>query len=171
MDKASPATSIEVKALRIVLIALLILYAAVAFGSAFFIARVVPQGLATFHSRSFVLGSISVFCDRVVPGLLFFFIAYGIFRLIGSISRGESFSPKSPHYIRMIGYAVFGLFAASAIVDAISSFTPPVDFLSQAIMWFLLSHLGTLLLGFGFLVIAKVLEVGVRLQQDQNLTV
>jgi hypothetical protein len=167
----SAAKSVEVRALRIVLIALLILYAAVSLGSAFFMVRVVPQGIATLHSRSFILGSISVFCDRVVPGFLFFIIAYGIFGLIGLISRGESFSPKSPHYIRMIGYAVFGLFAASAIVDAISSFTPPVEFFSHAFMWILLRHLGTLLLGFGFLVIARVIEVGVKLQQDQNLTI
>lgn len=161
----------EVKALRIILIALLILYAAVSLGSAFFMVRVVPQGIATFHSGRFILGSISVFCDRVAPGFIFFFVAYNIFRLLGLISRGESFSPKSPHYVRRIGYAVFGLLAASLTVDLISTLTPRMDFLSHAFMWILLRHFGTLLLGFGFLVIAKVLETGVRLQQDQNLTV
>jgi hypothetical protein len=35
----------------------------------------------------------------------------------------------------------------------------------------LYSGLSALLVGFGFLVIAKVLEVGVSLKQDQDLTV
>lgn len=160
----------EVKALRIVLITLLILYGVVSVSSAFIMARVVPS-LVGRPSERLVLGSISVFCDRVLPGVIFFFIAYSIFKLIGLISRGESFSPASPRYIRRIGYAVFGLTATNAVVDAISAFTPPVNLLSKAFIWILLGGLSTLLVGFGFLVIAKVIEVGVRLQQDQNLTV
>lgn len=160
----------EVKALRIVLLTLLILYGVVSVSSAFIMARVVPS-LVNRPSGRLFLGSISTFCDRVLPGVIFFFIAYSIFRLISLISRGEPFSLASPRYIRRIGYAVFGLAAANAVVDAISAFTPPVDFLSRAFIWILFSGLNTLLVGFGFLVIARVIEVGVRLQQDQNLTV
>ena len=160
----------EVKALQIVLITLLILYSVISVSSAFIMARLMPS-LVGRPSGRLVLGSISVFCDRFLPGLIFIFIAYSIFKLIGLIFRGEPFSPASPRYIRRIGYAVFGLAATNGVVDAISAFTPPVNFISRAFIWILLGGLSTLLVGFGFLVIARVIEAGVRLQQDQNLTV
>ena len=43
--------------------------------------------------------------------------------------------------------------------------------LSKSFVWALCNFLSTLLLGFGFLVIARVIETGVRLQQNQKLTV
>jgi hypothetical protein len=54
---------------------------------------------------------------------------------------------------------------------AIGEFTAPEVNTSDSIFRLLYGGLTTVLLGFGFLVIARVLEVGVRLQQDQNLTV
>lgn len=167
--KTIPRAGAEVKALRIVLITLLILYGVVSVSSAFIMARVVPS-LVNRPSGRLFLGSISGFCDRILPGVLFFFMAYSIFKLISLISRGEPFSPASPRYIRRVGYAVFGLAAANAVVDAISGFSR-AGFLSEKIVWLLYRGLGTLLIAFGFLVIARVIEVGVRLQQDQNLTV
>ena len=159
-----------VKALRIVLFTLLVLYGMIVVSCLVFMARFFPS-LANLPSGLTFLGTISFLFDRVLPGVIYFFIAYSIFKLISLISRGEPFSPASPRYIRRIGYAVLCLAVINAVVNAISAFTPLVNFGSKAFIWSLLSGLSTLLVGFGFLVIAKVLEVGVSLQQDQNLTV
>jgi hypothetical protein len=160
----------EVKALRIVLITLLILYGLVFVGSLVFMATVFPSFVGLAPGAGF-WADIRVFLGKVLTGPIYFFIAYGIFKLISLISRGEPFSPGSPRHIRRIGYAVLGLAVINAIVNAISEFTSPGVDVSGAIVRILYSGLSTVLLGFGFLVIARVLETGVRLQQDQNLTV
>jgi len=139
-----------------------------------FMARVFPS-LAGVSSGLPFSDSIRFIFDHLGPGMIYFFIAYNIFNLIRLISRGEPFSPASPRYIRRTGYAVLCLAAINAVVNAFSAFPlpypAPAGFLSRAVIGMILSGLSTLLLGFGFLVIAKVIEVGVQLQQEQNLTV
>jgi len=172
--KAAPA----VKALRIVLITLVVVYGMVLVGCLVFMARFFPS-LAKLPSGLTFLGTVSFLFDRFLPGVIYFFIAYGIFKLISLISRGEPFSPASPRYIRRIGYAVLCLAGVNAIVNAIAAFTSPTGLLSRPgilllskpVILALCGGLSTLLLGFGFLVIAKVLEAGVALKQDQDLTV
>ncbi len=169
-----PRTDSEVKAARVVLITLFLLYGVMVAVTLVFMARVFPS-LADLPSGLSFMGVIRFIFDRLGPGAIYFFIAYNIFKLISLISRGEPFSPKSPRYIRRIGYAVLCLAAINAVVNAFSAFPleypVPVGLLSKAIIGMILNGLSTLLLGFGFLVIAKVIEVGVQLQQDQNLTV
>ena len=157
----------EVKALRIVLITLLILYGLVFISAIVFIATVFPS----FSFSAGFWADIRILLDKVLTGAVYFFIAYCIFRLISLISRGEPFSPASPRHIRRIGRAVLALAVINGIVNAISEFTSPTALVSEAVVRILYSSLSTLLLGFGFLVIARVIEAGVRLQQDQNLTV
>lgn len=165
-----PQVRTEVRALGIVLITLLVLYGLVSVVSLVFLVRVFPSLVHQPHGAPF-WGSIRVIFDRVLPGAVYFFIAYCVFRLISLISRSEPFSPASPRYIRRIGYAVLGLGFINATVNVISEFTWPGVLVSEAVVRILYRGLSTLLLGFGFLVIARVIEVGVRLQQDQNLTV
>ncbi len=160
----------EVQALRIVLITLFFLYAVVSVVSLYYLVRVVPYIVRDPSGAPFI-SIIRTLCDRVLPGVIFFFIAYSILRLIRLISRGEPFNPASPRFIRWIGYAVFGLAIVNAIVDSVKIVFTPQELLSKPAIWALCGFLSTLLLGFGFLVIARVLELGVRLQQDQNLTV
>ncbi|OGD23393.1 MAG: hypothetical protein A2Y69_09030 [Candidatus Aminicenantes bacterium RBG_13_59_9] len=167
-EKAVSKISAEVKALRIVLITLLILYGLIFISFCFIGTRILFYGSAF---RVFTRAEIRVVLDNLLAGPLYFFIAISIFKLISVISRGESFCPASPRHIRRIGYAVFGLALVHAIAGAIYEFNAPeVDF-SDSIIRILHGGLSTVLLGFGFLVIARVLEAGVRLQQDQNLTV
>jgi hypothetical protein len=159
-----------VEALRIVIITLLILYGLVFISGAIaFVVDVLPP-FALKPCPAFWVEVKALF-DRVLTGPVYFFIAYSIFKLIALISRGEPFSPASPRHIRRIGYAVFGLALLHAVAAAISKNGSPVlpypDFIIRA----LYSGLSVLLVGFGFLVIAKVLEVGVSLKQDQDLTV
>jgi hypothetical protein len=159
-----------VKALRIVLITLLILYGLVFIGCAVsFIVLVLPP-FALKPSPAF-WDEVRIVLEKVLTGPIYFFIAYSIFKLISLISHGESFSPASPRHIRRIGCAVFGLAFVHALAALISELNSPQVHIYDSIIRVLYGGLSTLLLGFGFLVIARVLEVGVRLQQDQNLTV
>ena len=168
--KSVPRVTAEVKALRITLITMLILYGLVFISFAFTLARAPSRSaMVTLGVTSW--GQIRYLLDKVLVGPIYFFIAYSIFKLIGFISRGECFSPTSPKYIRRIGCGVFGLALLYTMSATIGEFTAPEVNISDSILRLLYGGLTTFLLGFGFLVIARVLEVGVRLQQDQNLTV
>ena len=159
-----------VKALRVVLITSLILYSLVFIASVLFLVIAIPA-LKMGAPHAGFWAWIRQFLGNGLTGLIYFFIAYSIFKLINLISHGEPFSPASPRHIRRIACAVFGLAIINATVSAIYEFTSPEVHASEAVVRVLYGGLSTLLLGFGFLVIARVLEVGVRLQQDQNLTV
>lgn len=159
-----------VKALRVVLITLLILYGLVFIsGAVSFVILVVPP-FALKPCPAFWV-DVKALLERVLTGPVYFFIAYSIFKLIGLISRGAPFSPASPRHIRRIGYAVFGLALLHAAAAAISESGSPALHYPDSIIRALYSGLSALLVGFGFLVIAKVLEAGVSLKQDQDLTV
>jgi len=161
-----------VKALRIVLITLLILYGLVFVGGAVaFVVLVLPP--FAIKPCPALWDEIKVVIDKVLTGPAYFYIAFCVFKLIGLISHGQPFSPTCPRHIRRIGYAVFVLALLHAGAAAIGEFnTPGVSVnVSEAILRILYSGLSTLLVGFGFLVIAKVLEVGAALKQDQDLTI
>jgi hypothetical protein len=162
--------SAEVKALRIVLLVLLFLYGLVFAGSFIFLVRVFPSFVAHTSEAGF-WSYIRVSFGKVLTGLIYFFIAFCIFRLINLISRGDPYNPASPRIIRRIGCAVLSLAVINAVVMTLSEFTSPSVYVPEVIVRILYHSLSTLLLGFGFLVIARVIETGVRLQQDQNLTV
>jgi hypothetical protein len=167
--KVEPA----IKVLWAVLVILLALYGMPSVGSLVFMARVFPSLAHSPYGFPF-WGGVKFVFDWLLPGIIYFFIAYYIFKLIRLISRGEPFSSQSPRYIRRIGYAVLWLAAVDAVVNAISVFatiTILMDAISKPVFSAIRSILSTLLLGFGFLVIAKVLEVGVSLKHDQDLTV
>jgi len=170
-DKKATRVAPVVKALRIVLITLLILYGLVFISfTAALVGTLIRSPLPP--SGAVLWDEIRVLLEKILTTPFYFFIAYCIFKLIALISRGESFSPASPWHIRRIGYAVFGLALLHIAAAAIYEFTAPeVVAVLNSVIRTLYGGLSTLLLGFGFLVIAKVLEVGVRLQQDQNLTV
>ena len=170
-EQALSKASIEVKRLRIVLITLLLLYGAVFIGATLYIAGTFRAFLHSDPFHSFFWTEIRVLLDRVLTGPICFFIGYSIFKLIVLASHGEPYSRQSPRHLRRIAFSIFGLGLIGAITSAIVALTQPFVILSDVIVQILYGNLGTVLLGFGFLVIAKVIEVGVRLQQDQNLTI
>jgi len=168
-DKNPIKIAAVVKALRITLFTLLILYGLVFISRVFALIVFLPN-LAMGASHASFWSWIRSFLGAAA-GPIYFSIAYAIFKLIALIFRGEPYSPASPRYIRRIGYAVFGLALLNALVAAILELTAPEVHIPEVIVRVLYGGLGTLLLGFGFLVIARVLEVGVSLKQDQDLTV
>jgi hypothetical protein len=169
-DFKRPETIPLVRALRIVLVALVVLYGLVFVAYAIsFISLILPP--FAFKPFPGLAEETKAFLDKVVAGPLYFFIATSIFKLIRLISRGEPFNPASPRHIRWIGFSVLGLAVIHAIGTGISEYAAQEAVLQDSLIRILYGGLSTLLLGFGFLVIAKVLEVGVALKQDQDLTV
>jgi hypothetical protein len=152
----------------------IILHVLVVFSLFWFIASVSAW---TIHSFSIKMGAARMNLFRTIFGKglgapLYVFIAFCLFKLTNLIAHREPFNPSSPRYVRRIAYAVFSLFFVNAIISAINEFASPEVVISDAIIRFLFSGgLIALVLGFGFLVIAAVLDVGVKLQQEQNLTV
>lgn len=177
-EQNNPRFARVVKGLRIVLLVLLIVYGAAFIGSLLFMVTVFPSFIHHVSEAGF-RADLRVLLDFVLTIPVYLFIFYHIFRLIRLIARGDPFGPAAPRHIRDIAYAVFALAivsAASTIVSApgfleVSSTVSRWGLISEITFRALYKGLTTVLLGFGFLVIAKVLEVGVKLQQDQNLTV
>ncbi len=163
-----------VRTLRIVLAAIIALYCTILVASIIVLARFFPS-LANHMSRGeFFSATTDFVLKNILPGLIFFFIAYNIFMLARLVSRREPFDCATPRYIRRIGGAVLCLAFVNAAARVFALYTPsagPAYLLSRTVITAFLSLLSTLLIGFGFLVIAKVLEAGVALKQDQDLTV
>jgi len=160
----------EVKALRIVLMTLLIFYGVGFIGALITtVTAIVAPGFIDVYFRD----HLSFLLEFGLAGPVYFFIGYYIFRLLDLAISGESFNPATPRHVRRIAYAVFILALINAVANALSSELTVfswASFLGTALR-LLYGGLTKLLLGFGFLVIARVIEAGVRLQQDQNLTV
>ncbi len=169
-DSQELKRGMEFKSFKFVLIALVAIYGVISIWSAVLAAALLP-GILKINAPGLFLGWISVICERVLPGLIFLFVAYCLFRIMRLISRGEPFDPQSPRYIRSVGYAVLALTVSNAVGDALS-LPWSLEYLNtRAFSLVLLTRLGSLLLGLGFLVIARVFRIGAGLQQEQDLTV
>lgn len=113
-----------VKTLRIVRMALLVLYGLVFIGCVSFLISVLPSFLHRSGEAAF-WAEIRVFLAKVLTAPIYVFIACSIFKLIGLISRGEFFSPAGPRHIRNVGYAVFGLAFITVIATGIHELSWP----------------------------------------------
>jgi len=129
-----------------------------------------------FHPKipRILIMNLSMFINSVLVGLLYLVTIYQLFRLLGLIAKGDPFNQESPKRIRKIAYYTFWIAAINAVGESVrhissQGFSAPYLWLSMTS--FLLRAAQTVLLGIGILIIAFVLEVGVKLQQDQNLTV
>ena len=163
-----------VRALRIVLAVIIALYCVILVASISVLARFFPSLANQMLGGEFFSNTMDFALKNILPGLVFFFIAYNIFMLARLVSRREPFVSASPRYIRRIGVAVLCLAIVNATARVFALYTPSaglVYLLSRTVITAFLSLLTTLLIGFGFLVIARVIEAGVALKQDQDLTV
>ena len=130
-----------------------------------------------FHPEipRFLIMNLSMFMNSVLTGLLYVVIIYQLIRLLGLIINGEPFNQESPKRIRRIAYCTFGMAAINAVAELTRHITMSSSISSKefwiVIVSFILRAAQTVLLGLGILIIAFVLEVGVRLQQDQSLTI
>ncbi len=116
----------------------------------------------------------SLILDYALTALLYVAIIYQLFRLLGFVTKGDPFNQNSPRRIRRIAYCTFGMAAVNVSTDLARSLTlaglPSLGFWPNTMNIFLRGT-RAVLFGIGILIIAVVLEAGVKLQQDQNLTV
>jgi hypothetical protein len=109
--------------------------------------------------------------QNILVFLLYLVILYHLYRLLAVISRGHPFSGESPRRIRWAGYGMLAITAVNLAADVARSFALPglawKSFFSQILG----QGFQTILLGVGLLVIAAVFEAGVKMRQDQDLTV
>jgi len=129
-----------------------------------------------FHPErlSMLITNLSLFLNSVLTCLLYLLIIYQLFRLLGLINKGDPFNQESPKRIRRIAYYTFGMAAINAVLDSVRTIAThgfPFPSFWPSLTNFLVRGTQTALFGIGILIIAFVLEVGVQLQQDQNLTV
>ena len=129
-----------------------------------------------FHpeNSTMLIANLSIFLDGALTCLLYLLVIHQLFRLLGLIKKGDPFNQESPKRIRRIAYYTFGMAAINAVLDSVRTVAMhgfPFPSFWPSLTSFLLRGTQTVLFGIGILIIAVVLEVGVRLQQDQNLTV
>jgi hypothetical protein len=129
-----------------------------------------------FHPErpSTLIMNLCLFLDHTFTCLLYVLIIFQLFRLLGLIKKGEPFNQESPKRIRRIAYYIFAMAAVNSVLDSVRTIVMhgfPFPSFWPSLTSFLLRGTQMVLLGIGILIIAFVLEVGVRLQQDQNLTV
>jgi hypothetical protein len=105
-----------------------------------------------------------------VIGILIWLLA-NIYRLIKSISQGGSFCARNPRLVRRIAYGALALALVSFLSESLEYLLVP----SSQLKLFLYKLMGvpmwTVLFGLAFLVIAKVFEEGLKLKEDENLTI
>jgi hypothetical protein len=116
--------------------------------------------------------NLSMWLNAMLTALFSLVVLYQLFRLVQMIVMGDAFNPTNPRRIRSVAYAVLAISVSNIVFRSLYNY-----FLhqSQAGWWMVTNVLikGTEMafIILGLLIIAKLLETGVRLQQDHNLTI
>jgi hypothetical protein len=131
--------------------------------------------VAFFHTPDrkslFNLASAVLYFRGLFSAGILLWILYHLRKLGRMMSSGQPFDLINPRRIRKIAYGVFAWIPVGIIGEYLLGPVkgPRTWWDIMSLLWqrlFVLAFLGLVIL-----VIAKVFEVGVRLQQDQNLTV
>lgn len=116
--------------------------------------------------------NLSMWLDVGLTALVSSAALYQLFRLVQRIAKGDPFNPENPRRVRNVAYAVLAISVFNLVFNYVRnglmrgltsewSFAASVIIKGTERIFFIL----------GLLIIAKLLETGVRLQQDQNLTI
>ncbi len=115
--------------------------------------------------------NLSLWLDSIFTGLIFFVILYQLFCLVKMIANGDPFNQENPRRIRIVAYGVFGISISNLVFTGLRSFLTPWESDWALVKTILFRGAERVFFILGLLIIAKLLDTGVRLQQDQNLTV
>ena len=106
----------------------------------------------------------------LVIGILIWLLV-SIYQLIKSISKGEPFGSGNPRRVRKIAYGALALASVVFLSESLLYLLVP----SAQLKIFLYNLMGipmwAAFFGLALLVIARVFEEGLRLKQDENLTI
>ena len=115
--------------------------------------------------------NLSLWLDALLTALLSLLILFQLYRLVQMVAKGDPFSPENPRRVRCVAYAVLAISVSNIAFRTLNHY-----YLHRGAEWWM--GMNVLIKGaeraffiLGLLIIAKLLETGVRLQQDQNLTV
>lgn len=115
--------------------------------------------------------NLSLWLDALLTALISLVILYQLFRLVQMVAKGDPFSPENPRRVRWVAYGVLAISVSNIAFRTLNHY-----FLHRGAEWWM--GMNVLIKGaeraffiLGLLIIAKLLDTGVRLQQDQNLTV
>lgn len=115
--------------------------------------------------------NLSLWLDALLTALISLVILFQLFRLVQMVAKGDPFSPENPRRIRCVAYAVLAISVSNIAFRTLNH-----HYLHYGSEWWM--GMNVLIKGaeraffiLGLLIVAKLLETGVRLQQDQNLTV
>jgi len=143
------------------------------YGAVDFIIRT-PRRFGLLHEKppvnlEWVLSS---FMTNLLGLLIYFWILYHLERLMRKIRKGNPFDPLNPVLIREVAYGVIAMAIVLAAYYCLNNiFRIRTHFSWLALRSEITQLLWLALIAAGILVIAKVFEMGVKLQQDQNLTI
>jgi membrane protease YdiL (CAAX protease family) len=106
----------------------------------------------------------------LVIGILIWLLA-GIYRLIKSITTGEPFGPSNPRRVRKVAYGVLALASVTFLEQSLQFIMRPYVPLKSLFYHLMGVPMWAAFFGLALLVIARVFEEGLRLKQDENLTI
>jgi hypothetical protein len=118
----------------------------------------------------FFMSMIDVYLEILIKNIIFLWILIHLQGIVGSIVRKNPFDSRNPIRIRKIAWGPLAYALLMIFSDLYWTRGRAASFRE------LIHHLRTdtgrmILVGVGILIIAKVFEMGIKLQEDQNLTV
>ncbi len=113
----------------------------------------------------------SLYLASLLTAGIFLWIIYHLRKIITTVEQGNPFEKENPSWIRRIAYGVFVWMPlqifSKIMLKGLSEAVRADNFFDLLLRDFMMP----VFLGTAILVIARVFETGVRLQQDQSLTI
>ncbi len=155
---------------KMLVFVLALFYAAGLVGIIFSILHDLPKRVRGAEWSFF--GQIANSIGTWLTAFIYLLVLYQLYRLLLKVVKGDPFNPDNPRRIRRVAYGAFAIAAANMIHEVVWILGPFTNMsLWEVLFWAVYRTAQMALFGLGILIIAKVLETGVRLQQEQNLTI
>ena len=125
------------------------------------------------HTTSFKYLMIDVYFDPFIKRLVFLWILIHLQGIVLTISRKDPFNKRNPSRIKKIAWGAFAYAIGEILYDVYWSYWLQGQRVKSGdIVSFLRGDVGRMILiGVGILIIAKAFKMGIKMQEDQNLTV
>jgi len=118
-----------------------------------------------------IIYSASIYLASLLTAIIFLWIIYCLQKLVQTVEQNHPFDQANPGRIRRIAYGVFVWILLRVFSEIMMKGLSDVLKTENFFDLLLCDVLTPVFLGTAILVIAKVFETGVRLEQDQTLTV
>jgi hypothetical protein len=125
------------------------------------------------HTTSFKYLMIDIYFDPFLKRLIFLWILIQLQGIVLAIARKDPFNARNPARIKKIAWGAFAYAIGEILYDVYWSHWLQGQSVGPGdLIYFLRGDVGRMILiGVGILIIAKAFKMGIKLQEDQNLTV